>query len=165
MLSLFLYLYLSIDYMHSYITDSKSERPGDINYVPRDEMFGHLKQSDFIGFGIKAVNQNVIPGFHKLFDRDNEFHSFEEVRSIFEGGVKLPTDMISSITPIPVLKEILRTDGEQFLKFPPPKVIQGLLINMLHMHISNLNPFCLCKKKNIFKQRIISMTTRLGTSS
>ncbi|KAH1145177.1 hypothetical protein GYH30_041137 [Glycine max] len=41
-----------------------------------------------------------------------------------KGGIKLPTDIISKISPLPVLKEIFRTDGEQALKFPPPKVIQ-----------------------------------------
>ena len=91
-------------------------------------MFGHLKQADFLGFGLKGLNQNVIPKFRNFFDFDKEFDNFEEVRCLFEGGVKLPTDIISAISPIAMVKEIFRTDGENFLKYPPPHVIQGLLI-------------------------------------
>jgi linoleate 9S-lipoxygenase len=87
-------------------------------------VFGHLKQADFLGFGLKGLNQNVIPQFRNAFDFDKEFDSFEEVRSIFEGGIKLPTDLISAISPIAVVKELFRTDGEQFLKFPTPHIIQ-----------------------------------------
>jgi linoleate 9S-lipoxygenase len=106
-------------------TDAASERPApDTTYVPRDEVFGHLKQADFLGFGLKGLNQNVIPQFRNAFDFDKEFDSFEEVRSIFEGGIKLPTDLISAISPIAVVKELFRTDGEQFLKFPTPHIIQ-----------------------------------------
>lgn len=94
-------------------------------YVPRDEMFGHLKQSDFIGYGMKMLNQQLVPGFYNAFDCDKEFDSFEEVRCLFERGIKLPTNMISQIAPIPVIKEVFRTDGENFLRFPPPHVIQG----------------------------------------
>ena len=53
--------------------------------------------------------------------RGHEFDSFEDVRCLFDGGVYLPTDVLSKISPIPVLKEIFRTDGEQALKFPPPQ--------------------------------------------
>ncbi|XP_057432001.1 seed linoleate 9S-lipoxygenase-3-like, partial [Lotus japonicus] len=43
---------------------------------------------------------------------------------LYEGGIKLPTYILNKINPLPVLKEVFRTDGEQFLKFPPAKVIQ-----------------------------------------
>ncbi|XP_004510414.1 seed linoleate 9S-lipoxygenase [Cicer arietinum] len=107
--------------------DPKSEKPGVI-YVPRDENFGHLKSSDFLIYGLKSLSQDVLPLFQAvIFDLNftpNEFDSFDEVRGLFEGGIKLPTDILSKISPLPALKEILRTDGEQVLKFPPPHVIQ-----------------------------------------
>jgi linoleate 9S-lipoxygenase len=107
--------------------DPKSEKPGVI-YVPRDENFGHLKSSDFLMYGIKSLSQDVLPLFQSvIFDLNftpNEFDSFDEVRGLFEGGIKLPTDILSQISPLPALKEILRTDGEQVLKFPPPQVIR-----------------------------------------
>ncbi|CAK8560358.1 unnamed protein product [Lathyrus sativus] len=107
--------------------DPKSEKPGAI-YVPRDENFGHLKSSDFLMFGIKSLSHDVLPLFQSvIFDLNftpNEFDSFDEVRGLYEGGIKLPTDIISQISPLPALKEIFRTDGEQVLKFPPPHVIK-----------------------------------------
>ncbi|CAI8588482.1 unnamed protein product [Vicia faba] len=107
--------------------DPKSEKPGT-QYVPRDENFGHLKSSDFLTYGIKSLSQDVVPLFKSvIFDLNftpNEFDSFDEVRDLFEGGIKLPTNVLSKISPLPVLKEIFRTDGEQVLKFPPPHVIK-----------------------------------------
>ncbi|KAK7255645.1 hypothetical protein RIF29_29060 [Crotalaria pallida] len=101
--------------------DPKSEVPSSSVYVPRDEIFGHLKSADFLSYGIKSISQAVLPTFtSKIF---SEFNSFNEVHGLFEGGIRLPTDVLSAITPLPALKEILRTDGEQVLKFPPPHVI------------------------------------------
>lgn len=104
-------------------------------YLPRDEAFGHLKSSDFLTYGLKAVSQNVVPALESvIFDLNftpNEFDSFDEVHGLYEGGIKLPTDVLSKISPLPVLKEIFRTDGEQFLKYPPPKVLQGISFSYL----------------------------------
>lgn len=36
-------------------------------YVPRDERFGHLKMSDFLGFGLKSVAQVLYPGLKGFF--------------------------------------------------------------------------------------------------
>ncbi|QHO33977.1 hypothetical protein HN51_027577 [Arachis hypogaea] len=104
--------------------DPKSEAPSSSTYVPRDEIFGHLKSSDFLTYGIKSLAQNVLPRFQSVFGLNSEFDSFDDARAFFEGGIYLPTDVISDISPLPVLKEIFRTDGEQVLKFPPPHVIQ-----------------------------------------
>ncbi|XP_061365129.1 seed linoleate 9S-lipoxygenase-2-like [Gastrolobium bilobum] len=107
--------------------DLTCEAPPVEVYVPRDENFGHLKSSDFLIYGIKSLSQTVLPLFQSVFDLNilqPEFDSFDEVRGLFEGGIKLPTNIISQISPLPVIKEIFRTDGEQVLKFPPPHVIQ-----------------------------------------
>ncbi|CAL0332442.1 unnamed protein product [Lupinus luteus] len=104
----------------------KCEKPGEV-YVPRDENFGHLKSSDFLIYGIKSLSQYVLPAFQSVFDLNltpNEFDSFQDVRDLYEGGIKLPLDVISTISPLPVIKELFRTDGEQVLKFPPPHIIQ-----------------------------------------
>ncbi|CAL0326085.1 unnamed protein product [Lupinus luteus] len=108
-------------------TDPNSESRSGSVYIPRDEAFGHLKSSDFLIYGLKSVAQDVTSVLQSVFELDftpNEFETFDEVRELYEGGIKLPTDAISKISPLPVLKEIFRTDGEQFLKFPTPKVIQ-----------------------------------------
>ncbi|KAL5062717.1 hypothetical protein RYX36_024454 [Vicia faba] len=107
--------------------DPKSEKRSDFVYLPRDESFGHLKSSDFLVYVLKSVSQNVIPQLQSAlslqFNRP-EFNTFDEVRTFYEGGIKLPTNALSKLSPIPLFKELLRTDGEAPLKFPPPKVIQ-----------------------------------------
>jgi len=109
------------------LTDPKSEAPASDTYIPRDENFGHLKSSDFLTYGIKSLAQSVLPQFQSAFGLNAEFDKFDDVRGFFEGGIHLPTDVISNISPLPVIKEIFRTDGEQVLKFPPPHVIQGIV--------------------------------------
>ncbi|KAL5176234.1 Seed linoleate 9S-lipoxygenase [Glycine soja] len=107
--------------------DPKSERPASELYMPRDEKFGHLKSSDFLTYGIKSLSQKLLPSLENVFDSDltwNEFDSFEEVRDLYEGGIKVPTGVLSDISPIPIFKEIFRTDGESVLQFPPPHVVQ-----------------------------------------
>ncbi|XP_047149962.1 linoleate 9S-lipoxygenase 1-like, partial [Vigna umbellata] len=104
--------------------DPKSEAPTSDTYIPRDENFGHLKSSDFLTYGIKSLAQNVLPQFQSAFGLNAEFDKFDDVRGLFEGGLHLPTDVISQLSPLPVMKEFFRTDGEQVLKFPPPHVIR-----------------------------------------
>ncbi|KAK2353185.1 linoleate 9S-lipoxygenase [Trifolium repens] len=107
--------------------DPKSERRSEFIYLPRDESFGHLKSSDFLVYILKSVSQNVIPILTSavtLQFNKPEFETFEEVRTFYEGGIKLPTETLSKFSPIPFFKELLRNDGEAPLKFPLPKVVQ-----------------------------------------
>ncbi|KAL1339390.1 hypothetical protein AAHE18_U032900 [Arachis hypogaea] len=107
-------------------TDPKSESRSDSVYLPRDEAFGHLKSSDFLVYILKSASQNVIPQLQSALPLvgKTEFDSFEDVRDLYEGGIKLPTNILSDLSPIPLFKELFRTDGEQALKFPVPKIIQ-----------------------------------------
>ena len=99
-------------------------------YVPRDEKFGHLKLSDFLANALKSIAQIVKPELESLFDSiPEEFDSFEDVFKLYEGGIKVPESILKNIRdkiPAEMLKEILRTDGERFLKFPVPQVIKGI---------------------------------------
>ncbi|KAA0874857.1 hypothetical protein EYC94_25690, partial [Enterobacter hormaechei] len=107
--------------------DPKSESRSSEFYLPRDEAFGHLKSNDFLVYILKGATQNVIPTLRSavtLEFNDAEFNTFGDVQSLYDGGIKLPTDALSNLIPIPLLKEGLRTDGEAALKFPVPKVIQ-----------------------------------------
>ena len=125
------------------LTDPNSEKTSDFVYLPRDEAFGHLKSSDFLTYGLKSVAQDVLPVLTDAFDGNVlslEFDNFAEVRKLYEGGITLPTNFLSKISPLPVIKEILRTDGEQFLKYPPPKVMQGMLHTFI-MHKSFISVF------------------------
>jgi linoleate 9S-lipoxygenase len=88
-----------------------------------------LKSSDFLVYILKSVSQNVIPILTSavtLQFNKPEFETFEEVRTFYEGGIKLPTETLSKFSPIPFFKELLRNDGEAPLKFPLPKVVQGI---------------------------------------
>lgn len=101
-------------------------------YVPRDERFGHLKMSDFLGHGLKSIFQFLVPEFTNLCDSiSNEFDGFEDALAIYEGGFKLPDGPglknIYDNVPLELIKELLPLDGEGLFKFPMPEVIKGTL--------------------------------------
>ncbi|KAJ6813526.1 putative linoleate 9S-lipoxygenase 5 [Iris pallida] len=98
-------------------------------YVPRDERFGHLKMSDFLAYALKAVSQSLLPALNALVDETPmEFDSLQDVLDLYEGGVPLPDipalDEIKDRIPFEMIKELVRTDGEQLLKLPLPQVLK-----------------------------------------
>ncbi|KAL6188766.1 hypothetical protein ACLB2K_040157 [Fragaria x ananassa] len=98
-------------------------------YVPRDERFGHVKFSDFLAYALKSLVQILLPELRSLCDKTiNEFDTFEDVLDLYEGGIKLPNGptlkKLRDRVPWELLKELLRSDGERFLKFPMPDVIK-----------------------------------------
>lgn len=100
-------------------------------YVPRDEKFGHLKMSDFLGYALKSLSQDFVVALESVFDKTpNDFDSFEDVIKLYEGGIKLPDgDLINKLTesiPFEFLKALLQTDGAPLLKLPMPDVIKGM---------------------------------------
>lgn len=89
-----------------------------------------MKSKDALEIGTKSLSQIVQPAFESAFDLKStpiEFHSFQDVHDLYEGGIKLPRDVISTIIPLPVIKELYRTDGQHILKFPQPHVVQGVI--------------------------------------
>lgn len=102
-------------------------------YVPRDERFGHLKMSDFLGYSLKSLAIAFIPGLHGIFDESpNEFDSFEDIMRLYEGGLpisKIPfLRLIHEKDPFTFIKAIFSTsDDQQFLKFPLPEILKGLI--------------------------------------
>lgn len=99
-------------------------------YVPRDERFGHVKLSDFLAYLLKSITQDLRPLLESVFNfLSNEFDSFDDVRELYEGGFQIPQNVFKNISekmPLPLLKELFRTDGEQALRFPTPHVIKGI---------------------------------------
>ncbi|KAM1195455.1 hypothetical protein ACFX13_022456 [Malus domestica] len=98
-------------------------------YVPKDERFGHVKFSDFLAYGLKSLVQILLPELKSLCDKTiNEFDTFEDVLHLYDGGIKLPNGptlkKIRECIPWELLKELIRSDGERFLKFPMPDVIK-----------------------------------------
>jgi len=102
-------------------------------YVPRDEQFGHVKFSDFLAYALKSVSQVMLPEITSLCDKTfNEFDTFEDVLRIYKGCIKLPSDplvkKLRELVPYEVVRELIRNDGERFLKFPVPDVIKGIVM-------------------------------------
>ncbi|XP_050375020.1 probable linoleate 9S-lipoxygenase 5 [Argentina anserina] len=98
-------------------------------YVPRDERFGHIKFSDFLAYALKSLVQILLPELRSLCDKTiNEFDTFQDVLDLYEGGIKLPNGptlkKLRDRVPWELLKELLRSDGERFLKFPMPDVVK-----------------------------------------
>ncbi|GJV06661.1 probable linoleate 9S-lipoxygenase 5 [Tanacetum coccineum] len=99
-------------------------------YVPKDERFGHLKLSDFLGFGLKSIGQVLVSELQALPDSTpTEFDNFDDVLKMYEGGIKLPEgplpETIRKNIPLELLKALSETDGEGLAKFPMPQVIEG----------------------------------------
>lgn len=89
-----------------------------------------MKFSDFLAYALKSLAQILIPELKSLCDKTiNEFDTFQDVLDLYEGGIKLPNGptlkKIRDRVPWELLKELLRSDGERFLKFPMPDVIKG----------------------------------------
>ncbi|XP_031113123.1 probable linoleate 9S-lipoxygenase 5 [Ipomoea triloba] len=98
-------------------------------YVPRDERFNHVKFSDFLAYAVKSLGQVLVPEIASLFDKTiNEFDSFEDILKLYDGGAKLPNgnsaNRFKGCISLELIKELVRSDGERFLKFPIPDVIK-----------------------------------------
>ncbi|OWM69829.1 hypothetical protein CDL15_Pgr025678 [Punica granatum] len=114
-------------------TDPKSEsrlpRLSLNIYVPRDEQFARLKFSEYLAYSLKSIAQVTLPEIASLCDKTiNEFDTFEDVFRIYEGGINLPKvtllGKVKERIPWAMMKELVRDDGERFLKFPMPDVIK-----------------------------------------
>ncbi|KAL3648951.1 Lox9p [Castilleja foliolosa] len=98
-------------------------------YVPRDDRFNSIKFSDFIAYALKSLGQVLVPEIKAVFDKTiNEFDTFQDVLNLYEGGIKLPEgytlNKIRENVPFELVRELIRSDGERFLKFPMPDVIK-----------------------------------------
>ncbi|KAM0036447.1 putative linoleate 13S-lipoxygenase [Helianthus debilis subsp. tardiflorus] len=94
-------------------------------YVPRDERFGQLKLSDFLGYAFKSIVQFLSSELLALDITYDEFDSFKDVLKTYEGGIKLPLlEKVRKNIPFEFLKVISQTDGEGLAKFPMPQVIE-----------------------------------------
>lgn len=108
-------------------------------YVPRDERFSSIKFSDFLAYSFKSIGQVILPEIKSIGDKTfNEFDTFEDVFNLYDGGIKLPSgatlNKIRERIPWEIFRELVRNDGEGFLKFPVPDVIKG------ELSASNISP-------------------------
>ncbi|XP_057959550.1 probable linoleate 9S-lipoxygenase 5 isoform X2 [Malania oleifera] len=134
-------------------------------YVPRDERFGHLKMSDFLAYALKSLVQVLLPELKSLCDKTiNEFDTLEDVLSLYEGGINLPNGptfgKFRERIPWEMLKELVRTDGEKFLKFPVPDVIKEDKSawrtdeEFAREMLAGVNPVVICRLQAIANSRL-----------
>ncbi|KAM0007111.1 putative linoleate 13S-lipoxygenase [Helianthus debilis subsp. tardiflorus] len=132
-------------------------------YVPTDERFGHLKNSDFLAYGVESVLKFLLPEFEAIADDTlNEFDSFEDVMKLYNGGIKLPQgpllDGLLENISLQMFKELIRSDGEGFAKYSILQVIEGtnssvpnqLQTNVIHMSQIKYASFLRCRNAWIF---------------
>ena len=98
-------------------------------YVPRDELFGHLKKSDFLGYSLKALVEGIIPAIRTYVDLSpGEFDSFADILKLYEGGIKLPSipalEEVRKRFPLQLVKDLIPMGGDYLLKPPKPQVIK-----------------------------------------
>lgn len=119
---------------HRFLSDPKSEsRLALLNlniYVPRDERFSHVKFSDFLAYALKSVTQVLVPEIASVCDKTiNEFDSFEDVFHLYDGSIKLANghtiSKLRDVIPWEMFRELVRNDGERFLKYPLPDILKG----------------------------------------
>uniref|UniRef100_A0ACD5X7F8 Uncharacterized protein n=1 Tax=Avena sativa TaxID=4498 RepID=A0ACD5X7F8_AVESA len=99
-------------------------------YVPRDERFGHLKLSDFLGYSLKAITEAILPMIRTYIDTTpTEFDSFQDIYNLYDGLLQVPhspqlAEMKKKI-PFEFIKSILPVAGDDFLNLPLPQVIKS----------------------------------------
>ncbi|MCL7034357.1 hypothetical protein MKW94_005361, partial [Papaver nudicaule] len=96
-------------------------------YCPRDEKFSRIKFSDFLAVSIKSLGQVLLPEIKTVFNKaPNEFNTYEEVLQIYKGYEKQNIDpnSLKSSGRFELIKELFRSDGEKFTKYPKAEVIQ-----------------------------------------
>ncbi|KAI4984752.1 hypothetical protein ZWY2020_017382 [Hordeum vulgare] len=92
-------------------------------------LFGHLKQSDFLGYSLKALVDGIIPAIRTYVDLSpGEFDSFADILKLYEGGIKLPDipalQEMRKRFPLQLVKDLIPKGGDFLLKPPKPQVIK-----------------------------------------
>ena len=94
MLSLFAILNILLLYIWS---DPGIESRNGYFYIPRDELLGHVKPSDFAVNTLKSASEYDTPQLRSLARTQNdapEFNSFDEVLSLFGEPPKFSTPLV-----------------------------------------------------------------------
>ncbi|VAH95374.1 unnamed protein product [Triticum turgidum subsp. durum] len=99
-------------------------------YVPRDERFGHLKLSDFLGYSLKAITEAILPVIRTYVDTTpKEFDSFQDIYDLYDGLLKVPDNQhlkeLKKKIPLQFIKSLLPVAGDDLLNLPLPHVIRS----------------------------------------
>lgn len=114
-------------------TDPSSETRSSDIYVPRDETFSDIKQTQFtkstISSGLSLISESLDA---ILTDQNLGFKSFEDIDTIYKEGFKLPPLKNNGLnflqSAIPRLIKAA-TDSQNLLRFDTPETVKSKLIH------------------------------------
>lgn len=124
------------------ITDPTSEslplNPLNTFYIPRDEIFEQVKNSDFSADAVKSFSHKLLSAIKEVIDHEPDFSGFADVRSLYapEGANLGGLNNLKPNTPNPTgeqhpelsfVREFIGSGGEDtnLLLYPLPRVIAG----------------------------------------
>lgn len=111
-----------------------SEKKSASVYVPRDEAFAEIKQTQFtktiVSSGLRAILQSLDS---VVTTQNLAFSSFEDIDMLFKDGFTVPQlkhkGLLQSIIPS-LIKAA--SDSEQVLRFDPPEPIKSEYVFITH---------------------------------
>ncbi|RDX80322.1 Linoleate 13S-lipoxygenase 2-1, chloroplastic, partial [Mucuna pruriens] len=113
--------------------DSLSEKKSSRFYVPRDEVFGEMKQTQFttstVSLGLNAIFESLDT---ILTDPDLGFLSFEDIDTLYKEGFHLPPLKANGLTLLQkVIPKLIKAakDTQNMLRFDPPEAFKILYYN------------------------------------
>lgn len=112
-----------------YIDPSYEKRVSSF-YVPRDDAFAEIKQTQFdattISSGLKAVLESLDA---ILTDEDLGFVSFEDIDTLYKEGITLPSTLDSNSLTLfqRVIPKLIKAanDSQNLLRFDTPEALKS----------------------------------------
>ncbi|KAK7333912.1 hypothetical protein VNO80_30693 [Phaseolus coccineus] len=108
--------------------DSLSEEKGSNVYVPRDEVFSEIKQTQFITTTVSSGLSLVLESLDAILsDQDLGFVSFEDIDTLYKEGIHLPQLRANALN---VLQRIIPkflivvNDKQNLLRFDTPEAFK-----------------------------------------
>lgn len=78
-------------------TKERRLEKGDTMYVPRDESFEQIKQTNFIANSLRGLVHRLVPAITDYFDETpGEFDAFSDIEKLYHQGLKLNSEDLDS---------------------------------------------------------------------
>ncbi|ESW18149.1 hypothetical protein PHAVU_006G016900 [Phaseolus vulgaris] len=108
--------------------DSLSEKKGSNFYVPRDEVFSEIKQTQFITTTVSSGVSLVLESLDAILsDQDRGFVSFEDIDTLYKEGIHLPQLQANALNllqrVIPKFLGVIN-DTQNLLRFDTPEALK-----------------------------------------
>ncbi|EFJ33747.1 lipoxygenase [Selaginella moellendorffii] len=98
-------------------------------YIPSDERFGSVKNSDFLADGLKALTHSVLPALESIITFDQTFDSLKEIKDLYDHGFDISELVTSPVrgmqTPLEFFNEFTADTGNtSYMKYPLPQILK-----------------------------------------